>query len=268
MAIGTLKDFANYLQGRGLSRHSITAFTTDLRQFLEFINGRNITDKLISEWFGSLKERGLTNKTLARKGTSLSIYAKWRGEKWSIPKVRPEKKLPEALSEIEARAVLQAATNTRNGQRDRLMVELMLRCGLRSSELLSLREGDLAEEDRILYLRVTGKGDKERRIPIIHKQLIQAVKKYTRGMLPKDLLFPMSARNLRKLVAGIGKKAGLERRLHPHLLRHTAATLYLRKGANIESVRRTLGHESLATTQKYLALTDEDVARDLSKASW
>ena len=268
MAIGTLENFESHLKGRGLSPHSIRAFTTDLRQFFEFVNGRNITDALISEWFGSLKERGLTNKTLARKATSLAIYSRWCGAIWSIPRVRPERRLPEALSEVEARAVLQAASSTRKGERDRLMVELMLRCGLRSSELLSLRKGDFEEEGGILYLRVTGKGDKERRIPIVHKQLIGALKRYTRGMLPGDLLFPMSPRNLRKLVARIGEKTGLEKRLHPHLLRHTAATLYLRRGANIESVRRTLGHESLATTQKYLALTDEDVARDLSKASW
>ncbi|NSW83153.1 MAG: tyrosine-type recombinase/integrase [Syntrophothermus sp.] len=269
MAIGTIHDFETHLKSRGLSEHSIQAFTLDIRQFLEFAGDRDISSSLISDWFSHLHEKGLTNKTLSRKRTALSIYSKWLGQSWELPKIKPEKRLPDALSEVEAKAVLEAAGQTRHANRNRLMVELMLRCGLRASELLSLKAEDFQEDGGILYIHVVlGKGKKDRRIPVTYKPLQQAIKKYTKGMLPSDILFPMIDRNLRKLVADIGRKAGLSKRLHPHMLRHTAATLYLRKGANIESVRRTLGHESLATTQKYLALTDEDVAKDLARATW
>ncbi len=168
---------------------------------------------------------------------------------------------------------MEAARHTQNGERDRLIVELIMRTGLRSAELLALSADDISDEGPIMWVSVVqgGKGSKDRRIPIVSKSLQTSLKRYVKGMAPLDPLFPpMKSRNLRKLVARIGREAGgLSKRLHPHMLRHTSATMYLRKGANLESVRKTLGgHESLSTTQKYLALTDEDVARDLAKAAW
>jgi len=269
VAIGTIDSFAESLKARGLSPHTVKAFVTDVRQFLEFLAGRPPSTELAAQWLAGLHEAGLTNKTCARKRTALAAYARFAGLQLELPKIRPEQRLPEALSEVEAKAVLEAARQTRNGERDRLMVELMLRTGLRAAELLALTPLDLVEDGDILFIRVRqGKGNKERRVPVINKALVRQLQKYAKAISPGERLFPMSSRNLRKLVARIGQKAGLSKRLYPHLLRHTAATLYLRKGANIETVRRTLGHASLATTQKYLALTDEDVARDLARAEW
>lgn len=269
MTIGTL-EFETHLRGRGLSPHTVKAFTSDLKQLIEFAGGREITEDLISEWFRFLKDKGLKNKSLARKATSISACSRLFGLGWKIPRVKAEKRLPAALSEVEARAIIQAAGNTRDPARNSLIVELMLRCGLRSAELLSIRRRDIEFDGEMVYIRVAGKGSKERRVPVVHKHLIAAIRRYTRtrGLDQDDLLFPMSSRNLRKIVSRLGRIAGIEKRVHPHMLRHTAATIYLRRGANIETVRRVLGHESLATTQKYLALTDSDVARDISKASW
>lgn len=268
MTIGTVQEFETYLRGRGLSPYTVKAFTSDIKQLIEFAGDRDITDDIISEWFKALKERGLKNKSLARKATSISAYSRLFGLGWNIPRVRAEKKLPDALTEVEARAIIQAAENSRDPERNSLILELMLRCGLRSAELLSIRRRDIESDGGMVFIRITGKGNKERRVPVVHKHLISSLRRYTRGLDPDDLLFPMSSRNLRKIVCRLGMIAGIDKRVHPHMLRHTAATVYLRRGANIETVRRILGHESLATTQKYLALTDSDVARDISKASW
>jgi site-specific recombinase XerD len=81
-------------------------------------------------------------------------------------------------------------------------------------------------------------------------------------------LFDISDRRVQYLVKDIAKKAGITKDVHPHTLRHTAATLYLKKRVNIESVRKTLGHSNLSTTQRYLQLTDFDVAEDLGKVKW
>lgn len=267
MTIGTL-EFETHLKGRGLSPHTVKAFTSDIKQLIEFAGGRDISEDLISDWFRFMKDKGLKNKSLARKATSISAYSRLFGLGWKIPRVRAEKKLPAALSEVEARAIIQAAGTTRDPERNSLIVELMLRCGLRSAELLSIRRRDIEFDGEMAYIRVAGKGNKERRVPVVHKHLITAIRRYTRGLDQDKLLFPMSSRNLRKIVSRLGRIAGIEKRVHPHMLRHTAATIYLRRGANIETVRRVLGHESLATTQKYLALTDSDVARDISRASW
>ena len=195
-------------------------------------------------------------------------FIRWLGMSVELPSIKPESTLPTVLTEVEARAVLEAATHTRNGTRDRLMVELLLRTGLRESELLSLTPESLEEDRSALFLRVVGKGAKERRVPVVSKDLVRSLRKHAKDISPGELLFDMSDRNLRKMVAAVGKRAGLSKPLHPHALRHTAATIALRRGANIETIRRILGHESLATTQRYLQLTDDDVAADLRRAKW
>jgi integrase/recombinase XerD len=123
-------------------------------------------------------------------------------------------------------------------------------------------------DDDVLFLRVTGKGAKTRRVPVVDESLAKALRKYAKALPVGLRLFDLSDRRLRSIAAWVGEKAGLGYPLHPHTLRHTMATLALNKGANLETVRRVLGHESLATTQKYLALADKDVADDLRKSKW
>ena len=112
------------------------------------------------------------------------------------------------------------------------------------------------------------KGKRDRRIPIVDKSLVKLLRGYIRGIPPEDPLFEISRRRVELLVRDLAHKAGIKKPIHPHTLRHTAATLYLKNGTNIESIRRMLGHASLSTTQKYLQLTDEEVAKDLSSANW
>lgn len=262
-----MPSFQEYLWMRGLSPHTVKAFISDVKQYEDYAGTTEPTK--VMDWLSYLKQKGLTNKTLARKRTSLIAYYKFRNIPIEIPSIKIEKKLPEALTESEAKALLEQANHNRFSERDRLMVELMLRCGIRSSELLSLTAGSFHEEEGMLYLFISqGKGRKDRRIPIPHKALQSRIKKYIKYKEPEEKLFQLNSRNLRRTIHNLGVSAGLKRRVYPHLLRHTSATMYLRKGASIESVRIILGHETLATTQKYLALTDEDVARDIARADW
>ena len=255
-----LENFVSYLIGRGLSRNSIVA--SDVKSFLE-------SGKTLKEWFTLLKDKGLKNKTLARKRSSLSLYFKWLGESVELPKIKPEKTLPIVLNEIESRALLEASTKTRNPKRDRLIIELFLKAGLRVGELLSLRPRDIEEDQDIHFIRIIqGKGSKDRRIPLVDKRLIRELKSYIKEIPDDERIFPLTARRIEYLVKYIAKKAGITKEVHPHTLRHTAATLYLKRGVNIESVRKTLGHTNLSTTQIYLQLTDFDVAKDLARAQW
>ena len=262
METDSLSSFISYLSSRGLSENSIKAFSSDVKEYLAF-NGQP------TEWLESLKLRGLTNKTLARKRSSLSIYFKFLGLDIELPRIKPEMKLPTVLLEVEAKALLEASTKTRNPQRDRLIVELLLKTGLRLSELLNLKISDIEEDHGITFLKVNqGKGAKDRRIPIVDRHLVKELNAYTKKMSQDTFLFDISARRVQYIVKDIAKKAGITKNIHPHTLRHTAATLYLKKGVNIESVRKTLGHSNLSTTQRYLQLTDFDVAEDLGKVKW
>jgi len=257
-----LDSFISYLSSRGLSSNSIKAFISDIKDFLSF-NGSP------TEWLTHLKNKGLTNKTLARKRSSLSVYFKYLGKDIELPKIKPESKLPTVLTEVESKALLEAATRTRNPQRDRLIVSLLLKAGLRLSELLNLKVSSIEEDHGITFIRVNqGKGAKDRRVPIVDKHLVKELKSYTKKMSQDEFLFNLSARRVQYLIKDIARKAGITKNVHPHTLRHTYATIHLKKGVNIESVRKTLGHSSLSTTQRYLQLTDFDVAEDLERSRW
>ncbi|MGC9213367.1 MAG: tyrosine-type recombinase/integrase, partial [Athalassotoga sp.] len=257
-----IKSFETHLVSRGLADNSVKSFVSDIRQF--------INSELDPEgYLEDLKRKGCTNSTLMRKRASLMNYCKFKGESIELPSIRVDQILPSVLNQTEAKALLEEASRTRNPKRDRLLVELMLRAGLRLAEVLGLTAGDVLEDNGITFILIRHtKGKKDRRIPIVDKGLVKLLKGYVRGIPLEDPLFEISRRRVELLVKYLANKAGITKRIHPYTLRHTAATLYLKNGTNIESIRRMLGHASLSTTQKYLQLTDEEVAKDLSKANW
>ncbi len=262
MTIGTksLTLFESELKAQGLSKHTITAFLTDVKQWLQ----SGLEPKA---WLAGLKEKGLTNKTLARKVTSLKSYSEAMSLQLDLPSIRPEKKLPHALSTAEAKAILHEATKTQNPERDFLIVSLLLGTGLRASELLALTAGDISEPEKgqmILTVR-NGKGSKERRIPVAKEALQKQLKAYAKN---KDQLFTFTDRNLRKLIKNLAEKAGIKEPVSPHTLRHTFATDKLKGGATLEGIRKVLGHENLSTTQKYLSLTEQDLFHEMGRGNF
>ncbi|MEW6455599.1 MAG: tyrosine-type recombinase/integrase [Acidobacteriota bacterium] len=260
-----IEEFRQFLEGRGLSEHTIRAFTNDLKQFFSFT--KRIERESIERWLSSMNGKGWTNRTKQRKLTSFSVYLKWKGIHIELPKVKAELKLPQVLSESEASALLSASLKTRNPERDRLFIKLLLTAGLRISEALNLKVKDIEEEGSEFYLRINqGKGKKDRRVPIVSDELLERLADYIKDKSPEDNLFPLSSREAGYIISRIAKKAKINKNVSPHTLRHTSATLYLKKGVNLEAVRKILGHVSLSTTQRYLQLTDEDVARELKKA--
>jgi len=258
-----IKSFEAHLVSRGLAHNSVLSFVSDIRQFLD----SNLDPEGFLE---SMKRKGCTNSTLARKRASLINFYKFKGEPIVLPSIREEHPLPSVLTQTEAKALLEEASRTRNPRRDRwLIIEFMLRSGLRLAEVMALRHANIQEDNGITFITVRhSKSKRDRRIPIVDKNLVRMLKGYIRGIPQEDPLFDISRRRIQLLVKYLAMKAGINKNIHPHTLRHTAATLYLKNGTNIESIRRMLGHASLSTTQKYLQLTDEDVAKDLSKANW
>ena len=163
---------------------------------------------------------------------------------------------------------LLAATNGDSWlcQRNRAMLELMARTGLRVSEMLALRMKDVTLSQRKGELLVRhGKGMKERSIPLGLK-VRQALSAYLSVRPESDWLFlsrtlrPLSPRDIQRLVQNAAYRAGLRRSVTPHLLRHTFATRALRGGVDIATLSRLLGHETLATTARYLHPDKESVA--------
>ncbi|MGC8708665.1 MAG: tyrosine-type recombinase/integrase, partial [Athalassotoga sp.] len=197
-----IKSFESHLVSRGLADNSVKAFVSDIRQFLD-------SELDPESYLEDLKRKGCTNSTLMRKRASLINYYKFKEEPLNLAPIRVNQPLPSVLTQPEAKALLEEASRTRNAKRDRLLVELMLRAGLRLGEVLGLTGGDVIEDNGITFILIRHtKGKKDRRIPIVDKSLVKLLKGYIRGIPLEDPLFEISRRRVELLVKDLAKKAG------------------------------------------------------------
>ncbi|SES06242.1 integrase/recombinase XerD [Vreelandella subterranea] len=260
---------------RGASEHTLAAYRRDLnawQQHLE-VHGESLlspTPDRLDAWFTSRREAGYQVRSNARVLSSLRSFYRWarvHGHVSSdplaevrLPRVQPG--LPNTLEENEVERLLQAPVlDTPLGVRDRTMLELLYACGLRVSELVGLTSD--AVNLRQGVVRVRGKGDKDRLIPMGEEAadwLVQYMQA-TRPMLMQDptrpALFPgrgdkaMTRQTFWHRIKVHAITAGITRPLSPHTLRHAFATHLLNHGANLRVVQLLLGHSDLSTTQIY-----------------
>ena len=165
------------------------------------------------------------------------------------------KKLPKYLKEREVRKLL--SSPSREKLRDRLILRMLYRCDLKI-ENIDFSDGTLMVRG--------GKGGKDRLVPVDHQTLDMIeyfIEDATSGcLILSERNQRLSTRQVERLVAEYGKKAGIEQHIHPHMLRHSFAVHCLKSGMNLRSVQKMLGHSSLTTTQIYLDITGDDVKQD------
>jgi integrase/recombinase XerD len=256
---------------------TVEAYRRDLDAFGEWLGGpisRTSVEEL-ETYLAELRAAGLSSATIARRVAALRSFFRHQmllGSRSDNPAAeldlpRRQSRLPRTLSPAEAERLIEAAAGTTpRAHRDRALVELLYGAGLRVGEAVGLGKTDVDLENRIV--RATGKGNKERIVPI-GRPAVESVRRYlSRGRPFLDVrhrpeLF-LNARGgaltragafliLRRLAA----KAGLDaERVHPHLLRHSFATHLLEGGADLRSVQEMLGHADLATTEVYTHVSD------------
>ncbi|GHT33566.1 tyrosine recombinase XerC [Endomicrobiia bacterium] len=279
--------FEKYLiAGRNFSQHTLRAYSKDIRDFLFFLQKKQLhtfeAGKYdIREFLEELNKKTLSKATLARKFSSLRTFYKFLIinnlvkknplENMSGPK--KDKKVPSFLTENETQALFNL-TDTK--LRDRVMIELLYSCGLRIEELMSLNLKDI---DFILNtVTVVGKGRKERIVPIGNKAL-SVIRDYINERhsmgLPYDIKSPvflsdhikrLDQRTARRILHRWFVKVGLTKKVSPHTLRHTFATHMLDRGCDLRSVQEMLGHKNLSTTQIYTHVTIESLKKVYEKA--
>jgi integrase/recombinase XerD len=259
---------------KGLAPLTVNAYSLDLKNFRQYCEARKITgtpDKnQLREYVESLYSAGLSPRSIGRHLATLRNFYKFllrEGKTGEDPTAvlaapRQWQGLPKYLNGHQIEAILAAPDSTRpGGCRDRAMLEVLYACGLRVSELCLLKLSDVNLE--LGFVRVTGKGNKQRMIPVGAKASA-ALREYLGGARSALLrtrsspyLFvtarggPMTRQGFWKLLAGHGKRAGIFRNLTPHVLRHSFATHLLEGGADLRSVQSMLGHADISTTQIY-----------------
>lgn len=260
------------LVAQALSQHSINAYLQDLKQLVLW-RGKALSqfDKTdFAEYLRFLADEGRNPRSVARcLSAARHFYRLQIAEKHlqsdptlDLESPRLGQPLPKVLSEQDVELLLNAPDlNTALGLRDKAMLELLYACGLRVTELvsLSLDEPNL----RAGFIRVRGKGSKERLVPMgamardwLIEYLQEGRPELVRGQA-NEALFPsrvggfMSRQNFWYAIKGYAKQAGIERELSPHTLRHAFATHLLNHGADLRVVQMLLGHSDLSTTQIY-----------------
>jgi integrase/recombinase XerD len=278
-----IEDFVYYLQAeRGLSQNTVESYKSDVLSFLEKIKKdiKDVKKEDIQNHIDELHNSNFSTATVARKLSSLRMFFLfWVGEGLidqtpmnDIESPRAERKLPKFLSAEEVAILIESANGiSKYSARDKAILELLYGCGLRVSELLALRKEDLfLKED---FIRVKGKGSKERIIPIgskAKKALIKYINE-ERPVLDKknsSFLFLTKSGNrfsrmgLWKRFQQYLSKSGINKDLSPHTLRHSFATHLLERGATLRTVQLLLGHSDISTTQIYTHV-DRNYLRDI-----
>ncbi len=261
---------------RSLSKNTLAAYRSDIYKLIAFTEGKNlkkISSEEISAFIQELYDVHLSGRSIARIISGLKSFYKHliiEGELEANPMqfiLTPKlpKKLPEVLTHNEIAEMIAVIDLSKiAGERDKTIIMLMYGCGLRVSELTGLKINNLYFEDG--FIRVTGKGDKERLVPIGGKTIRQ-VKYYLEGYrrhvetkASHNILIlnqrgnSISRVHVFKLIKKLAEKAGVRKSVSPHTLRHSFATVLIEAGADLRAVQQMLGHESITTTEIYTHL--------------
>ncbi|EWH14190.1 Tyrosine recombinase xerC [Cellulophaga geojensis KL-A] len=258
--------------------NSITNYVLDVEKLITFLNKKNITESPISiskettQQFIYEISASINPRSQARIISGLKsffnylIFEDYRADNpmdlIEAPKIG--RKLPDTLSVEEINDLIDAIDLSKpEGERNRAMLETLYGCGLRVSELTNLRLSDLFfKED---FIRVTGKGDKQRFVPIsnINKKYINIYKDEIRNHLNikkgfEDILFlnrrgrQLTRAMIFTIIKQLAETIGLKKTISPHTLRHSFATHLLENGADLRAIQQMLGHESITTTEVYV----------------
>ena len=283
------KGFKAYLQlEKSMSDNSVEAYVHDLEkltQFLLIFEKDKSPDKIersdLEEFVKWISELGMTASSQSRIIAGLKNFFKYCLQEeickhdptdlLEAPKLK--KTLPDVLSFSEIESIIaKINAGTPEGTRNRAILETLYSCGLRVTELINLKISGLYFDDG--FIRVIGKGDKERLIPIgesaikyinIYKDLIRVHVPIVKGF--EDILFlNRRGKSLTRvmiflIIKDLASKAGLTKNISPHTFRHSFATHLVEGGADLRAVQEMLGHESITTTEIYTHL-DREYLRD------
>lgn len=288
----TVKQFEQYLRlEKSLSGNSVEAYLRDVRKLTDFLDLNSmqvspdkITPAILRDFLEWVNELGMTVHSQARTLSGIRAFYKFLimedlmahdpTETIEAPKL--DRKLPDTLNFHEIEQLFSAIDlSTPEGTRNRAMLETLYSSGLRVSELLDLKLSNLYED--MGFIKVAGKGDKERLVPI-GRDALKHIKLYREGVRchlkikkgHEDIVFlnRRGAKLTRVMVFTIIKdlaaKAGIQKQISPHTFRHSFATHLIEGGADLRAVQEMLGHESITTTEIYTHL-DRDYLKQVIK---
>lgn len=290
---GAIKEFKGYLQlEKSLSQNSIEAYLRDIGKLQQFLDMQypgtgpeKVERQHLEGFLVTLHELGLNATSQARIISGIRAFYKFLlvddliendpSQLIDLPKLR--RKLPDTLSYEEVMSIIEAVDMSKpEGQRNKAMLETLYSCGLRVSELVNMRISDMFLNDG--FIRVRGKGDKERLVPIgdAAMKYIQIYRETVRSQIMpqkgfEDTLFlnnrgkVLTRVYIFLLIKKLAEQAGIRKVISPHTFRHSFATHLIEGGADLRAVQEMLGHASITTTEIYTHIDREFLRSTLNE---
>jgi integrase/recombinase XerD len=277
---------------KSLSPNSVSAYVNDINKLISFVEDHfpNLTPETVKlaqlrkfvEW---MNQNGISPRTQARTISGIKSFYKFllieeaveNDPTTLLGSPRIGRKLPEILSDDEINRLIEAIDVTKaEGLRNKAILETLYSCGLRVSELVDLKISNLHFEQE--FLRIAGKGERERLVPIskkaiedIKKYLVSSRKKLTIEKGNENIVFlnrrgkKLSRVMIFTIIKNLAEKIKLEKSISPHTFRHSFASALVQGGADLRTVQEMLGHESILTTEIYAHLDKEYLKDTVNK---
>ena len=276
-------DFLLHLRERNASLHTSKAYSRDLSLFAAYCSSRGwkqIDHIAVRGFLSQLYENGLSKTSVARALAAVRSLYRWLAREGVVEQnpaklvstPRLPKKLPRVPTIEEMNSVIDGAMPEVAAfpERDRLMLELLYGCGIRNSELTGINVDDIRLSAEAILIR--GKGKKERYVPFgdsvkgaltaylpERKKVLEGSHKHSNALLINRRGGRLTTRSVGRIIKKIAVAKGLSPDVHPHTLRHAFGTHMLEEGADLRAIQELLGHERLATTQRYTQLSMKHV---------
>jgi len=276
-------NFLRHLHERNASPHTIKAYSRDLSLFAAYAGSRGwkqIDHIAVRGFLSQLYDKGLSKTSVARALAAVRSLYRWLAREGVVEQnpaklvatPRLPKKLPRVPTIEEMNSVIdgQMPEVAAFPERDRLMLELLYGCGIRNSELTGINLDDIRLSAEAILIR--GKGKKERYVPFgdsvktalaaylpERQKLLAGAGKRSTALLINLRCGPLTTRSVGRIIKKIAVAKGLSPDVHPHTLRHAFGTHMLEEGADLRAIQELLGHERLATTQRYTQLSMKHV---------
>jgi len=278
-----IANFVRSLKERNASAHTVHAYSRDLGEFAAYVGEAKwgaIDHVRIRGYLSHLYERGLSKTSVARALAAVRSLYRWLAREGVVEQnpaalvstPRLPKKLPRVPTIEEMNSVLDGGMPETAAfpQRDRVILELLYGCGLRNSELVGINLADIHWSNGVILVR--GKGKKQRLTPFgesamsalsaylpQREKVLKGQKKLSPALLVNRRGGRLTTRSVGRIVKQVAIARGLPPDLHPHTLRHAFGTHMLEEGADLRAIQEMLGHERLATTQRYTQLSMKHV---------
>lgn len=283
-----VKDYVRYLKlERNFSSNTLDAYQHDLRYLLDYLQENNLSVFDVSlenleHFSATLHDKGVSARSQARILSGVRSFFRFLliegyleddpTELLPFPQIGEH--LPEYLTVEEVDMMERAIDLSKwEGQRNRAIIETLFSCGLRVSELVNLKKSDIFEDEK--FIRVLGKGSKERLVPISQQALKEIhywyIDRNLMNIKPgeEDYVFlnrrgaHLTRTMILIMVKNVARDAGITKTISPHTLRHSFATALLKGGADLRFIQALLGHEDIGTTEVYTHLENSDLRKEI-----